>query len=65
MSVESPCIRQCTLDEADICVGCFRSIAEICAWSAMDERAKRETLARCQERRSRRSSSSLRSTPQA
>jgi predicted Fe-S protein YdhL (DUF1289 family) len=30
--VQSPCIRLCTLDDADICVGCYRSIDEICAW---------------------------------
>jgi len=38
--VESPCIDLCTLDDDDICVGCFRSIAEICAWgdAADDQR---------------------------
>ena len=28
----SPCVRKCTLDDDDICVGCFRHIDEICAW---------------------------------
>ncbi|MFT5708577.1 MAG: putative Fe-S protein YdhL (DUF1289 family) [Oceanospirillaceae bacterium] len=23
------------MDEQDICLGCFRSVEEICAWSAM------------------------------
>ncbi|MEH6445484.1 MAG: DUF1289 domain-containing protein [Oceanospirillaceae bacterium] len=31
----SPCVRNCCLDEQDICIGCFRSVEEICAWSAM------------------------------
>lgn len=31
-SVESPCIRHCTLNEDDICVGCYRSLDEIVAW---------------------------------
>jgi hypothetical protein len=26
-------MRNCTLDDDDICVGCFRSIDEICAWA--------------------------------
>ncbi len=41
-AVESPCVRLCTLDQDDICVGCFRSIDEICAWggAANDQRRK-------------------------
>ncbi|MBV1878784.1 MAG: DUF1289 domain-containing protein [Pseudomonadales bacterium] len=31
--VSSPCIRHCTLDETDICVGCYRSLDEILQWS--------------------------------
>lgn len=30
--VASPCRRLCTLNEADICVGCGRSIGEITEW---------------------------------
>ena len=33
----SPCRRQCTLDAHDVCVGCGRTITEICGWSALDE----------------------------
>jgi hypothetical protein len=33
----SPCRRQCTLDGHDVCVGCGRTISEICGWSALDE----------------------------
>jgi uncharacterized protein len=33
----SPCRRLCTLDEHDVCVGCGRTITEICTWSALDE----------------------------
>jgi len=43
-SVESPCVRKCTLDENDICVGCFRNIDEICAWSGASEARRREIL---------------------
>ncbi len=39
--VKSPCIDPCTLDDDDICVACFRSIDEICAWAgAADERRR-------------------------
>ncbi|WP_299204367.1 DUF1289 domain-containing protein [uncultured Amphritea sp.] len=28
----SPCIRNCCLDEQDICMGCYRTLKEILAW---------------------------------
>lgn len=39
--VASPCIRNCCLDDADICLGCGRSVGEIVRWSGMtdDERS--------------------------
>ncbi|MDN3649090.1 DUF1289 domain-containing protein [Reinekea marina] len=30
--IASPCIRNCCLNEQDICVGCFRSLDEIKHW---------------------------------
>ena len=47
---QSPCISVCLLDDNDICVGCFRSIDEICAWSAADEGEKRAILERAAAR---------------
>jgi len=40
----SPCIRLCALDDNDICIGCYRSIAEICAWGSASEAEKRVIL---------------------
>ncbi|HNV84080.1 MAG TPA: DUF1289 domain-containing protein [Arenimonas sp.] len=28
----SPCVRNCCLDEADVCMGCGRHISEILVW---------------------------------
>ena len=42
--VESPCIRVCTLDDDDVCLGCFRDIAEICAWSGASDDERRLIL---------------------
>jgi uncharacterized protein len=50
-SIPSPCVRDCCLDENDICLGCHRSISEIIGWSAASEAEKSEILARCQIRR--------------
>ncbi|MDJ0776435.1 MAG: DUF1289 domain-containing protein [Gammaproteobacteria bacterium] len=48
--VESPCINICTLDDDDICVGCFRSIDEICAWREASESERRAVLERAAAR---------------
>ncbi len=47
----SPCIRHCTLDNQDICIGCGRSLEEILQWSAADDRRKRQILQRIAERK--------------
>lgn len=50
--VESPCVRNCCLNDADICVGCFRSLAEITRWSVASDEAKMQILTQVAERRS-------------
>lgn len=49
--IQSPCIRNCCLDENDVCVGCFRSLDEILQWSKIDEAGKKMILMRTQTRR--------------
>ena len=39
--IKSPCIRNCCLDENDICLGCFRSVTEIKQWAVVDDDMKR------------------------
>ncbi|HSX49983.1 MAG TPA: DUF1289 domain-containing protein [Cellvibrio sp.] len=51
MVVESPCIRNCCLDDNDICIGCHRSLAEITRWSLVNDSAKLEILAAAKSRR--------------
>ncbi len=48
--VESPCINICALDDDDICLGCFRSIDEICAWRDASETERRAILLRADKR---------------
>jgi len=50
--VESPCIDLCTLDDDDICVGCFRSIDEICAWGGAGNGQRRLIVQMAAGRRS-------------
>lgn len=43
--VESPCVKLCVVHpEARICVGCYRSIDEIGAWSRMTPEARRAVM---------------------
>jgi uncharacterized protein len=47
----SPCVRNCCLDESNVCMGCGRSLEEIIAWSTASDSEKSATLARSRERR--------------
>ena len=48
--VESPCIRNCTLDDDDVCLGCFRNIDEICAWGGASNEQRQQILDQAQLR---------------
>ncbi len=49
--VESPCVRNCCLNEEDICLGCFRSLAEITRWGAVSDQIKLEIVQKAGQRR--------------
>ena len=49
--IASPCVRNCCLNEEDICIGCFRSIEEICGWSAAEEGEKLKVMEQVDLRR--------------
>ncbi|MDP3008056.1 MAG: DUF1289 domain-containing protein [Methylococcales bacterium] len=46
----SPCVRNCCLDNNDICLGCFRSLEEIRQWSSVDERTRQCFLVNAKSR---------------
>lgn len=48
--VPSPCVRNCCLDENDICLGCYRSLSEILRWGEAKEEEKRAILVKCRLR---------------
>ena len=47
----SPCIRNCCLDECDVCLGCFRSMNEIMQWTLVDEETRQEFLKNADQRK--------------
>lgn len=46
----SPCLRLCCLDDEDVCVGCFRHLEEIRAWSKAGVEQKRIIVANAKQR---------------
>jgi len=48
----SPCISICQMDPANgVCLGCYRTRAEIASWRSMDESDQLQLLEILQERR--------------
>lgn len=42
--VESPCVRNCCLNDADVCLGCFRSLFEIRNWLQANDATRKQFL---------------------
>lgn len=49
--IESPCTRQCCLNDEDVCCGCFRHIDEITGWQKLAEDQKQNVIEACQNRK--------------
>lgn len=49
-NIESPCVRNCCLDQDDICLGCHRSLSEIIAWGSANNEARELILLHAQKR---------------
>src|SRR3984957_15075661 len=50
-SAQSPCIRNCCLDDALTCLGCFRSLEEIKEWGVVDNHRRLVILQNAKQRR--------------
>jgi uncharacterized protein len=48
---ESPCVRNCCLNDEDICIGCCRSLDEIKQWLDCDDVERQSILVRAQQRK--------------
>ena len=49
--VDSPCVRNCCLNDEDICIGCFRSLQEITRWGTLNSQDKQRVLALVAQRK--------------
>jgi len=50
-NIQSPCIRNCCLDQNDICLGCFRSLSEIIDWGQASKKKRKTVLLSAQQRK--------------
>lgn len=50
-SMRFPCIRNCCLNDDDICLGCFRSLEEITQWAEADDHERVVILEKARQRR--------------
>jgi uncharacterized protein len=50
-SANSPCVRNCCLDDDLTCLGCFRSLDEIKEWGIVDAHRRRAILESAKQRR--------------
>jgi len=48
---QSPCIRNCCLNDDDICLGCFRTLVEITQWGQADDDTRQNILRKAEQRR--------------
>jgi uncharacterized protein len=46
----SPCVRNCCLDDDNVCMGCGRALLEIVQWGTATDADKAAVLARSRER---------------
>lgn len=49
--VPSPCVRNCCLDDNDVCLGCGRLLSEILVWRDAPASEREAILLRAAERR--------------
>ncbi len=50
----APCVRNCCLDEDDICLGCGRSLEQILNWNEVDQAQRERWLEEATGRRRKR-----------
>lgn len=49
--IPSPCVRNCCLNDADICLGCFRSLDEIKLWGISERTTQQQIVANAEQRK--------------
>lgn len=50
--IRTPCVKVCFMDDASgLCLGCFRTLAEVATWARLEEAAREAVMAELPARR--------------
>lgn len=49
--IMKPCLRQCCLNEEDVCLGCFRTFDDMLQWNKVNTEEKMKMLEMAEQRR--------------
>ena len=49
--ISNPCVRNCCLDDDDVCLGCFRTLDEILGWRAFTSEQREKAMLEIEKRR--------------
>jgi predicted Fe-S protein YdhL (DUF1289 family) len=49
--ISNPCVRNCCLDDDDVCLGCFRTLDEILGWRALTSEQREKAMIEIEKRR--------------
>ena len=52
-TIDKPCIRQCCLNDEDICMGCFRTFNDMLKWNKASVDEKKKMLEKAEVRKKR------------
>jgi len=44
LNIDRPCLKKCTLDKNDVCIGCFRTLDDMRCWHSSSQGEKVEML---------------------
>ena len=50
MTIKSPCIRICALNEEAVCVGCGMSVRDLRVWRSVDDQEKEKIIRASRDR---------------
>jgi len=48
--MKSPCVRLCTLNESNMCLGCARTLNEITSWASYSDEQRLKVIGECEKR---------------
>ena len=51
MATNNPCVKNCCLNQQNVCLGCFRTLEEILAWHDYSEDDTKVAMLKCEKRK--------------